>query len=155
MRYDLRGSVVESQAGLRVQVRNNSGRALRDAWLVFDGGAYPLGSVPEGTESVRTFTADSNAIRIGSWRRILGGPGGSSDRDLHAKEVLLERELGELRDQQYPGPDEALLVGFSVSPLRLAGASASWQRRELALVLLRLPVTSLPPGPEELGNGPK
>ena len=155
MRYDLRASVVESRAGLRVQVRNNSGRALGDAWLAFDGGAYPLGSVPEDTESVRTFTVDSNASRIGSWRRILGGPAASSDRDLHAKEVLLERELGELRDKHYPGPDEALLVGFSASPLRLAGASASWQRRELALVLLRLPVTSLPPGPEELGNGPK
>jgi hypothetical protein len=104
---------------------------------------------------VRTFDADSDGIRIGSWRRILGGPAGASDRDLHAKEVLLERELGELRDQHYPGPDRALLVGFSVSPLRPAGASASWQRRELALVLLRLPVTSLPPEPEEAGNGPK
>ncbi len=144
-----------SQAGLRLHVRNNSGRPLRDAWLVFDGSAYPLGSIPEDADSVRTFNADSNAFQNGSWRRLLSGPAGSSDRDLHAKEVLLERELGELRDQQYPGPDEALLVGFTVSPLRLAGASASWQRSELALVLLRLPVTSLPPGPEEFGNGPK
>jgi len=155
MSYDLSASVVESQAGLRVQVRNNSGTALRDAWLVLDAGAYPLGSVLEDADSVRTFNADSNAIQIGSWREILGASAGSSDRDLHAKEVLLERELGELHERQYPGPDEALLVGFSVSPLRLAGASASWQRRELALVLLRLPVTSLPPGPKELGNAPK
>jgi hypothetical protein len=34
----------------------------------------------------------------------------------------------------FPRPGHALLIGYTMSPLQPAGASAAWRRQELALV---------------------
>ena len=67
----------------------------------------------------------------------------------HVAETILKRTVEELRKPaQQASPDAsshgALLLGFTDSPLRLAGTTQSWQRIELTLLRLALPVKALP-----------
>ena len=141
--YDLRAALVEGGDGLRLEVRNRSGRSLRDVWLVFDEHAYPLGALPADAEWTRVLDRDRDAspLRDRSWRRLLAGSPDLQRARTHARADMVERELARLRERGAGGPDEALLLAFSPSPLRLGGASAAWRRHEIALVLLRIPVT--------------
>jgi hypothetical protein len=148
--YEVQGAVEQTQRGLRLRVRNHAGRPLGDALLLLDGRVYPLGPIPEDAQFERVLDADSDAYELEHvrWQTILGRTRGSSARDLHAERVVLEREIGRLDETPRLGPDEARLIGFSTSPLRLVGASSDWQRRDLTLVLVRLPVTRLASNPE-------
>jgi hypothetical protein len=73
--------------------------------------------------------------------------------------IVLERRSQETGESGYPGPGHALLIGFTESPFRPAGASAGWPRREQALVAFQ--VAALPgdaasetgTGSLELGDG--
>ena len=146
--YDLQASAAMTGAGLRFHLTNHSGD-LVDAWLLFGERAYPLGPIPVGSEIVRTLGAGSDGIALDEepWPEILTRPAGLTVPGLEsAFRALLKRELGESRADARPEPGEALVVGFSNGPLRLAGPSASWRRRELALVVNRIAVTS--PSPE-------
>ena len=137
--YDIRASLEEAQAELRLNVRNASGRPLRNAWLIFAGHGYPLGTITEEADWERTVNTASGARPVGDglWAEILGERN-YDPRDAEAALVNeIERLVAALRLNQ------ALLVGFSASPLRLTGASTSWQRTELALVLVRLPAARL------------
>jgi hypothetical protein len=157
--YALSGSLAETGSGMRVRLRNGSGRAIRAAWLLLDDRAYALGSIPADADLDRPIGPKrggaaeypSFSLRETSWAKILAGPAGLPAREARAAEGLLRRKLAELERQGRPG--DALLVGFSSSPVRLGGASAAWQRADLTLVLYPLPVTRLTSTPEETGRG--
>jgi hypothetical protein len=61
---------------------------------------------------------------------------------------MLKRSLARRLEQQKDGARDALLIGFTRSPLRPGMNSLSWQRIDLALVWVSLPLTSLPEQPE-------
>ena len=138
--WDLHAAALDLRDEVRLEVRNHSGRALHDVWLVLDGQGYALDSLPAGADSTRIFDPQHDAVplREHSWRRLLAA-GAPSPRS-EAKAGMIERELARLHERGAPAPPEAILLGFSESPLRLAPASAAWPRHELALVLLRVRV---------------
>ena len=140
--WDLRASITEERDGFALEVRNNSGRPLHEAWLVLDGYAYPLGSLPADADAKRVLRRDRDAVPLEerSWRRLLAGDSEDRPTRPNAKADMIDRELARLRERGAWSPGEAVLLAFSTSPLRLVEASAAWRRHELALVVLPLPV---------------
>ena len=140
--WDLHASLREGRDGLEFEVANRSGRVLRQAWLVLDGNAYPLESLPPAAERKRIAIRERDAasLRDRSWRRLLASRPDARLARPDAQADMIGRELARLRESGDFTGAEALLLGFSSSPLRLRGPSAAWRRHELALVLLRVPV---------------
>ena len=140
--WDLHAALVEERDGLRLEVRNHSGRSLHDAWLVLNGKGYALDSLPADADSKRVLDPERDAVALQerSWRKLLAGDPDVRLVRSEAKADMVDRELARLRESGALSPQQALLLGFSVSPLRLSGASAAWRRHELVLVLLRVPV---------------
>jgi hypothetical protein len=138
--FDLRASVYDETTGPRLLLDNASGRTLEDLRLVFDGHVYELGSVDAGARSDRRLTRRTHGIEVGtrSWRDVLKPPAGIPLQTLEPTRIVLERRSKSAGESGYPGRDHALLVGYTASPVRPAGASADWPRRERALVALRL-----------------
>lgn len=139
--WDLHASLRDEETGLLLEFRNRSGRSLHDAWLVVDGSAYPLGSLPADADSARVLDRerDGVALRQRSWRGLLSSESPIPRTRPHAKAGMVERQLARLREHGAWSPHEALLLGFAPSPLRFHGVGAEWRRHELALVLLHIP----------------
>ena len=139
--WDLHASLHDDETGLLLEVRNRSGRSLHDAWLVVDGNAYALGSLPADADSARILDRerDGVALRQRSWRGLLSSESPVPRTRPHARAGMVERQLARLRERGAWSPHEALLLGFSPSPLRFPGGGTDWRRHELALVLLHIP----------------
>ena len=142
--FDLKTSVYDETMGPRLVLDNASGRTVEDLRLVFDGHVYELGSVAAGVRSERRLTRRTHGVEVGeaSWRRVLRPPPGAPADTLTPARIVLERRSKATGENGYPGPGHALMVGYTASPLRPAGASANWLRRERTLVALR--VAALP-----------
>jgi hypothetical protein len=142
--FNLDASVHNEASGPRLVLDNASGRTLKDLWLVFDGYAYELGSLEAGAKVERGFVRRTHGLELGeaSWKRVLRAPPGVPVQKLTPAQILLERKAREMRDTGYPGQGHALLIGYTESPFRPAGASAGWPRREQALVAFQ--VAALP-----------
>ena len=140
--WDLHAALVEEPDKVRLEVRNRSGRVLHDLWLVLDGRGYPLDPVPAEGNATRLLDPKRDAVplREHSWRKLLASRSDAPLSQSGAMAHLIDRELARLRERDAPSAHEAILVGFSRSPLRLAGPSAHWRRHEFALVLLRVPI---------------
>lgn len=140
--WDLHASLSEARDGFELIVGNRSGRALHQVWLVLGGNAHPLESLPPDGESKRipVRERDAMALRDRSWRRLLASAPDARFARSDAHADMIARELARLRESGGLSEGEAVLLGFSPSPLRLTGPSAAWRRHELALVLMRIPV---------------
>jgi hypothetical protein len=157
--YDLNGSLAVTADTIRLQLRNDSGRSLHNAWLLLGDSVYRLDAVSGDSgalERVFDTGSDALALRDLSWRELFAAAGGLSAAERDAAEVVfkdtLRHALTPLRGQQTNPARQALLLGFAGSPLRLSDAGGSWQHTELALVLLRLPVTLSQPDREDAGH---
>ena len=145
--FDLKASIYDEVIGPRVVLENASGRNLEDLRLVFEGHVYELGSVAAGARSDRRFTRATQEPESAkaAWRGVLKPALGVSQQMLEPTRMLLERRSQAAGEGGYPGAGHALLVGYTASPLRPAGPSAGWPRRERALVALR--IAALPGDP--------
>lgn len=146
--HEVRASAEQTKTGLRLRLRNNTGRPLEMAWLAFNGFVYALGPVPESSGPDNVFVIEQAAFRLQdhSWEGALSESKRLSARERYAAETVLEQKVRAALEADTLGPAEALLVGLAASPLRLAGVSASWSRRMVSLVLLRVPVQLRPSG---------
>ena len=140
--FDVRVQVEVNKGVLALQVRNHSGHAFGDAWLVFRGRAYALGPIAEDADWPRTFDPKTQGIVFGDapWRSVLRKRAGALSAEPIASHRALAHMLLERRGRPNPPGDQALLMGIVPSPLRMSGSSAAWSRRELAVVLIKLPV---------------
>lgn len=144
--FQFRAAVHDESDGPRVIVDNASGRPVEDLRLVFGGYAYALGSIADGVRVERAFNRRVHGVELGatSWRSVLKPPSSAPLQDLEPTRIALERRSREMGEIGYPGTGYALLIGYTTSPLRPAGASAGWPRRERTLVAFR--VAALPAG---------
>jgi hypothetical protein len=142
--FDLKASVYDETVGPRLVFDNASGQIIEDLRLVFDGYAYALGSVAVGERIERGLTRRTHGVEIGeaSWRAVLRPPPGVSPQMVEPTRIVLERRSQAAGTNGYPGKGHALLVGHTASPLRPAGASMGWARRERGIVVFR--VAALP-----------
>lgn len=142
--FHLEASVRNEAMGPRLVLDNVSGRNLEHMRLVFNGYAYDIGSVAAGARVERGFVRRTHGVEVGegSWRRVLMPPPGVPVQNVAPMRIVLERKSHEMRESGYPGQGYALLIGYTESPFRPAGASAGWPRREKALVAFR--VAALP-----------
>lgn len=142
--FHLEASVHDETMGPRLILDNASGRTLKDLWLVFDGYAYELGSIAAGARVERGLVRRTHGVEVGkaSWRRVLRPPPGVAAHMLAPTRIVLERRSQETGESGYPGPGHALLIGYTESPFRPAGASAGWPRPEQALIAFQ--VAALP-----------
>jgi hypothetical protein len=138
--FDLRVSVYDEAMGPRLVLDNASGRSVENLRLVFDGNVYELGTIAAGVRSERRFTRRTHDIEAGkaSWWNLLKPPADVPTQIVEPTRIVLEGRSKAAGEKGYPGPGHALLVGYTASPLRPAGASAGWPRRERALVALRV-----------------
>ena len=138
--FDLKAAVYDEIIGPRLVVDNASGRNLEALRLVFAGHTYDFGAIAAGARSERRFTRRSEEPESAkaAWRGVLKPAAGITPQMLEPARVVLERRSQAAGESGYPGAGHALLVGYVESPLRPAGASAGWPRRERALVALRI-----------------
>ena len=143
--WDLRATLADEPDSLRLEIRNRSGRGLHDPWLVLGGRGYALDSVPADGDTTLILdpTRDAVMLREHSWRKLLASRSDAPVSRSGAMAHLIDRELARLRERNPPSPNEAILVGFSGSPLRFAEPSARWRRHEFTLVLVRVPIDRL------------
>ena len=144
-------------AGPHLTVHNATGRKLEGVWLVYDGRAYDLGTVASGARLERQLSAAA-AVPVGpeSWRPVLKPPPGVPSHAGWPAQFLLERRAK--APGGFPPQGHALLLGYTASPLRPAGASAEWPRQEQTLLAFEFAAaadaaaTEREPGPVS-GNG--
>jgi hypothetical protein len=138
--FRLDASVHDETAGPRVVLDNASGRTLDDAWLVFDGYAYALGSIAAAARIERKLTRRAQGVEVDkdSWRQVLRRNAGASAHMPAPAQILFERRSQAQGENGYPAPGHALLIGYASSPLQPAGTSADWPHRQQALVALRV-----------------
>jgi len=156
--FNLNASVHDEARGPRLVLDNASGRSLRDLWLVFGGYAYELGHIDAGARVERGLVRGTHGVEVGeaSWKRVLGPRPEPTVQKLTPAGILLERRAQEMRETVYPGRGRALLIGYTDSPFRPAGTSASWPRQEQTLVAFQfaaLPVAASGSGAEPLEPG--
>jgi len=134
--FHLEASLRDEIKGPKLVLDNASGRALEDLWLVFKGYAYELGTIADGAQVERRLTRGAQGIELGaaSWLRVLSPPRGAPAQGLEPARIALERWSQSVGERGIPGPGRALLIGYTAGPLRPAGASADWPRRERTLV---------------------
>jgi hypothetical protein len=77
-----------------------------------------------------------------SWRAVLRPSAALGPQTLEPTRIVLERRSRAAGANAFPGSGHALLVGYTASPLRPAGASADWPRGERGIVVL--PVEAVP-----------
>ncbi len=143
--FHLEAAVHDEPRGPRLVLDNASGRALEDLWLVFGGHAYELGVIAAGARIERRLARGTHGVEVGeAWWRVLRPPPGVPAQLRSPARIVLERRSREMGERGYPGLGHALLVGYTANPLRPAGASADWPRRERALVAFR--VAAIPGG---------
>jgi len=154
--FHLDASVRDEATGPRLALDNASGRNLTGVRLVLDGYAYELGSIAAGARIERKFVRRTHGVEVGEafWRRMLKPPPGVLVQTLAPTRILLERKSYEMRESGYPGRGHALLVGYTESPFRPAGASAGWPRYEHALVAFRIAALPANAAAGETGTGP-
>jgi len=146
--FDLRVAVYDETTGPRLVLDNASGRTVENLRLAFDGQVYELGTLAPGARSERRLARRTPGIEAGkaSWQDVLKPLAGGPTQGLEPARIVLERRSKAAGEKVYPGSGHGLLVGYTASPLRPAGASDGWSRRERALVAMR--VAALP------GNAP-
>jgi hypothetical protein len=142
--FHVEASVHRETTGPRVVLDNASGRILEDVWLLFDGYAYELGSIPAAGRFERRLSRRAHGVEAdeASWRQVVKPTPENPESMLAPTRILLERKARATGESGYPGPGHALLIGYTANPLQLAGASAVWPRRERALVAFQ--VAALP-----------
>jgi hypothetical protein len=147
--FHLEVAVRDGRNGPRVILYNASGEPVRDAWLVLDRYAYPIGSIEDGARIEREFSrAQGLEVGAAGWRPILNRSTRSARQDTTPTRIALERWSRQFDDD--PPRRHALLVGHTMSPLRPGGESASWPRQERTVLALRVAVApSAAPAIEE------
>jgi hypothetical protein len=142
--FQVEAAVHREAVGPRLVLDNASGRILENVWLVFAGYAYELGSIPGAGRIERTLSRRAHGVEVGesSWRHVLKLTPGISELMAAPTRIVLERRARAARESGYPSSGHALLLGYTANPLRPAGASAAWPRRERALVAFE--VAALP-----------
>ncbi|HET7595559.1 MAG TPA: hypothetical protein VFK15_01375, partial [Burkholderiales bacterium] len=147
--FHLEVAVRDGRNGPRVILYNASGEPVRDAWLVLDRYAYPIGSIEDGARIEREFSrAQGLEVGAAGWRPILNRSTRSARQDTTPTRIALERWSRQFDDD--PPRRHALLVGHTMSPLRPGAESASWPRQERTVLALRVAVApSAAPAIEE------
>jgi hypothetical protein len=138
--FHVEASVRDETMGPRLVLENDSGRELRDLWLLVDGYGYEVGSIAAGARLERRLDrAHGVALGEATWRRVL-----SRDRAHLASpaRIVLERKAQATGGRGYPARGHALLIADTASPLQPAGASTGRPRQERALVAFEVAVAS-------------
>jgi hypothetical protein len=153
--FHLDASVRDEAGGPRLVLDNASGRTLENAWLVFDGYGYKLGSIAAGARLERGFVRRTGGVEMGeaTWRVVLRPFAGIPADMMSPARIVLERRSRAMGKSEYPGAGHALLIGYTASPLQPAGASAGWPRREQALVAFRFAAIPGDESARETGTG--
>ncbi len=156
--FALGAAIEESPAGPRLVVRNDSGRPLEDAWLVFGGSAWFLGAVASDGSLVHPL-ADGPfplASNREEWWEVLERHPRADAWDSRVATPLVSRRAALMEAGDFPGPGQGLLIARTTSPLRLAAASAAWHRQDFTLVLYRFPASlrSRVPGMQDFQGDP-
>ena len=142
--FDLKATLYDEGIEARFVMDNGSGHALEALRLVYDHRLYELGSVAAGARIERRLSRQAPSSEPGkpSWRGLLKPIAGVSTEMLEPTRIILERKAQAAGENGYPGPGHALLIGYTQSPLRPAGDSVDWPRREHALVAVRITAES-------------
>ena len=142
--FEIDAHLEETPAGAVLHLRNDSGRALLEAWVVRGMTAYPLGTVAEGASIERALDDLPGAVAIGGdedlFRLVAQRPSPALHYPLAAR-YALEKTLAAHRESGDNLAAGALLLGVSKSPFRPSGASAAWAWTGLTLIHARLPST--------------
>lgn len=154
--FHLDASVRDEATGPRLALDNASGRNLEGLRLVFNGYSYEIGSIAAGARIERKFVLRTHGVEVGEafWRRMLRPPPGVPVQTLAPTRILLERKLHEMGESGYPGRGHALLIGYTESPFRPAGASADWPHHEHTLLAFRVAALPADAAAGETGMGP-
>jgi hypothetical protein len=141
--FRLDAMVHDEITGPRVVLENSSGGAVEALWLVLGGHAYELGTIADGARFERSLVRSTHGVDISatSWRELLRPPADAPVGAVTPVRIALERRAQATNQDGYPGPGQALLVGYAASPLRPAGDSAGWLHRERAVVAFQVPAT--------------
>jgi hypothetical protein len=133
--FHLEASVRDETTGPKLVLENDSGRDLRDLWLLFDGYGYELGSVASGARLERRL-ARAHGIELGddAWRHVLTASSHDWTHLASPARIVLDRRSKATAGRGYPAPGRALLIADTASPLQPAGASTDRPRQERALV---------------------
>ena len=153
--FDIDAAVHRDDAAARLTVRNDSGRALDDAWLIWNGDAWPIGRI-DGDARIEHLL-DTDPVMLDSrgahWWDVLARQRGNDALRHASLRRLFTRTAARHEPGDYPGDGHALLLAHTSSPLRTAGQGSSWQHTSRALVLFRFAAPPAPGSADARGGG--
>lgn len=135
----------DNEAAPRVNIHNNSGRSLDEAWLIAGDRAWWIGDI--AAQGITRFVVDTEGFELNSrnaewWERLERHPSANAANILLIKSLLARKdadfEEANGNHATYPGLGNALIIANTVQPLRPAGNSASWQQTTRTVVLLTM-----------------
>ncbi|MFT5391177.1 MAG: hypothetical protein ACI8PT_001371, partial [Gammaproteobacteria bacterium] len=136
--FDFSGKVTQTRSGFDVQVNNFSSSAVERTWMFTEGRVFFVGAVAPGTVLSRQFRHDEGVLvrTSHSWGRVIER---SDSPPRHAQ--LEEAMLGKVLAPRFPGAaNEAILFGFTRSPIATRHERGHWLSIEHALVVTQLMV---------------
>jgi hypothetical protein len=130
----------------RINIHNNSGRALRDAWLIAGDRAWPVGVIAaQGTTTcrVRGEGFDLNSRSDEWWDRLERHPAANANNVFLIKSLVARKDRTFIdangQHAAYPGRGTAVLIAGTAETLLPIGISATWQHTARTLLLLTMP----------------
>ena len=143
IRYDLRAHARDTDAGVLLNVRNQTGQELQTAGLVFDNALYAVPTVSIDSIEQDSIPLQSQLFSLDkpNWPATLNSVGDLSRHLRHTVAFAIEKQVSKFVENTLSDRNQALLVALSSTPIIKSRFDALVAHHEVFLVLVRVPVS--------------
>ena len=140
--YDLHATATETDTGLSLDVRNNTGRTLEVAGLLFENDVYAVPDIPVDTGAQPAVSLNRILFSLDhpDWPKSLNRLGNLPRHTRHAAAFAIEAKIEAYTKDQSLTKDQALIIGVSTNPVLKSRGERLVAHHNVELVLVRVPV---------------
>ena len=154
IQYELHASARQTEAGLFLNVDNNTGHELAVAGLIFDNTVYAVPTIAAESNRQDTLALRRTLFSLDNpdWPRTVSDIGQLSRHARSTAAFAIEKQVNRYLDKSLLGRNEALLIAVSSNRIVKSRFDALIAHHNVGLVLVRVPVTRSQPGSRTQGR---
>lgn len=152
--FDLHVTAIQTDTGLSLDVRNNTGRSLEVAGLLFDNDIYAMPAIPIGTGTPHTVKLNRVLFSLerSDWPGRLSRLSRLSRYARHTAAFAIEAKIDATIKDDRLREDQALLIAVSANPILKSRGDFLVTHHNVELVLVRVAVRRLARGSRTQGG---